>query len=209
MRGRIALEEIRTEEIDFSGTIHIDGYYIKCGWRKYFEEQLGRELNRREWRHIRNKVIWVVATEDKVILDFEITEREPSYVQLIPLLSRIKNRLGEENIKKVVSDEDFAIIDSVKAVFPRAVHSFCVFHQLEKLSRIYLDEFRTMDGVPEPDRRFYELCKELILAKDAINSSVIYKELKDMLSSKKPYIPCLKEGNGLCERDLQEEQKAP
>jgi hypothetical protein len=183
--GRIALEKLQTEEIEFDGTIHIDGYYVKCGWRKYLEDKIGRELTRREWRHMRNKVIWVVATEDKIVLDFEITGREPNYIQLIPLLSRIKNRLGEENIKKVVSDEDFVIIDSVKAVLPKAVHSFCVFHQLEKLSRIYLDEFRTMERVPEPDTRFYELCKELILAKDAINSSVIYKELKDMLSSNK------------------------
>ena len=45
---------------------------------------------------LRNKVIWVVATEDKVVVDFEITDREPSYVQLIPLLSRIKERLREE-----------------------------------------------------------------------------------------------------------------
>lgn len=184
-RGEAALEELQTEEVDFRGTIHIDGYYIKCGWRRYFEEQLGRELNRREWRHMRNKVIWVIATEDKVILDFEITEREPNYIQLIPLLSRIKNRLGEEKIEKVVSDEDFAIIDSVRAVLPRAVHSFCVFHQLEKLSRIYLDEFRTMERVPEPDVGFYELCKKLILAKDAINSSAIYRNIRDIMNSKK------------------------
>jgi hypothetical protein len=32
---------------------------------------------------------------------------------------------------------------------------------------------------------FYELCKKLILAEDAVNSSVIFKELQDMLDSKK------------------------
>jgi len=151
VRGRIALERLQSEEVKFNGTLHIDGYYIKCGWRKYLEDRIGRDLTRREWRHMRNKVIWVVATEDKIVLDFEITCREPNYIQLIPLLSRVKDRLGEEKIEKVVSDEDFAIIDSVKAVLPRAVHSFCVFHQLEKMSRMYLDEFRTMDGVPEGD----------------------------------------------------------
>ena len=46
---------------------------------------------------LRNK--GVVATEDKVVVDFEITDREPSYVQLIPLLSRIKKRLREDEIK--------------------------------------------------------------------------------------------------------------
>jgi hypothetical protein len=37
-----------------------------------------------------------------------------------------------------------------------------------------------MDKIPEQDREFYELCTELILAKDAI--SVIFKELRDMAS---------------------------
>jgi hypothetical protein len=185
LKGRVALEELRNEEVNFNGTLHLDGYYIKCGWRKYLEKQLGRGLNRREWRHLRNKVIWVCSTEEKVILDFELTDLEPSFFQLIPLLSRIKERLGEGEIKKVVSDEDWAIIGSVEAVLPNAVHSFCVFHQLEKLTRIYLDKFRTLDKVPDPDREFYGLCKELILAEDAVNSSVIFKELQDMPSSRK------------------------
>ena len=92
--------------------------YIRFGWRTYLEAKLGRNLSRREWRHLRNK--GVVATEDKVVVDVEITDREPSYVQLIPLLSRIKKRLGEDEIKKVVSDEDWAIINSVKVVLPNA-----------------------------------------------------------------------------------------
>jgi len=95
--------------------------------------------------------------------------------------------LREEEIKKVVSDEDWAIINSVKAVLPNAVHSFCVFHQLEKLTRIYLDKFKSIDNIPVLDKEFYELCTELILAKDAINSSVIFKELQDMASSKMSY----------------------
>jgi MULE transposase domain. len=84
-----------------------------------------------------------------------------------------------------VSDEDFAIIDSVKAVLPNAVHSFCVFHQLEKLTGIYLDKFKSKNNIPEQDKEFYELCKELILAKDAINSSVIFKQLQDISSSRR------------------------
>jgi hypothetical protein len=46
--------------------------------------------------------------------------------------------------------------------------SFCVFHQLEKLTRIYLDKFESMDKIPEQDKEFYELCTELILAKGAM-----------------------------------------
>jgi hypothetical protein len=185
LKGKVALEKLRTEEVNFNGTLHLDGYYIKCGWRKYLEEKLGRELRRREWRRLRNKVIWVCSTEEKVILDFELTGLEPSFFQLIPLLSRIKERLGEGEIKKVVSDEDWAILGSVKAVLPWAVHSFWGFHRLEKLTRIYLDKFKAMDKIPAEDLGFYELCKELVLAEDAVNSSIIFKELQDMLSSRK------------------------
>jgi hypothetical protein len=84
---------------------------------------MGKELDKREWKRIRNKVIWVVSTEDKVIwvvstedkviwvvstedkviLDFSITDRDPDHLQLIPLLDRIKDRLEEERIKS--SDE--------------------------------------------------------------------------------------------------------
>jgi hypothetical protein len=98
---------LRAEEIKFDGTLHIDGYYIKTGWKKFLEKQLGKELDRKKWRYLRNKVIWTVSTEEKVILDFEITDREPSYFQLIPLLTRVKDRLGEANIKRVASDGTF------------------------------------------------------------------------------------------------------
>jgi len=33
-----------------------------AGWRKYLEGKLGSKLNRREWRHLRNGVIWVYST---------------------------------------------------------------------------------------------------------------------------------------------------
>jgi hypothetical protein len=39
-------------------------------------------------------------------LDFELIDLEPSFFQLIPLLSRIKERLGEGEIKKVISNEN-------------------------------------------------------------------------------------------------------
>ena len=183
LKGEIALEELRDEKIEFNGTLHIDGYYIKVGWKKFLEEQMGRELNKREWKRIRNKVIWVVSTEDKVILDFDITDRHPDHLQLIPLLARIKDRLGEERIKRVISDEEGAIIDAVKVVLPKASHGFCVFHQLKKLTEIYLDKYGCIDKIPEQDREFYELCRELILAEDAINSSIAFKELRDWFKS--------------------------
>ena len=65
--------------------------------------------------------------------------------------------------------------------------SFCVFHQLKKLTKIYLDKFKSIDDIPALDKKFYEICTVLILAKDAINSSVIFKELQDMASSKMSY----------------------
>jgi len=43
-------------------------------------------------------------------LDFEITNINPSYLELIPLLDRIKSRIPEGEILKIVSDEEKAII---------------------------------------------------------------------------------------------------
>ena len=57
---------------------------VKSGWKNYIESQLGRELTKKEWKRLRNKVIYVVATEDKVVLDFQITNHAPSYIELVP-----------------------------------------------------------------------------------------------------------------------------
>jgi len=75
VKGRLRSRDYKPRREEFDGTIHIDGYYVKCGWRKYLEDRIGRELTRREWKRVRNRVIWAVATEDKTVLDFEITER--------------------------------------------------------------------------------------------------------------------------------------
>lgn len=181
VKGTFSIEELRNTDIDFDGTIHCDGYWIKEGWRKFIEMQLGRELTNKEWKKLRYKIIYVIATNDKVILDFEITDIQPSYISLIPLFSRVKIRLGEENIKKVVSDEDSAIIGAVNSVLPNAVHSFCVFHQLKHLTKLYLDDFKSLDKVPYWDKEFYEIAQKLILASDTILSTIKLQELRNML----------------------------
>ncbi|MFO8108901.1 MAG: transposase, partial [Thermoplasmata archaeon] len=145
------------------------------------EKSRGREFDESEWKRIRYKVIYVIATADKVILDFKITDIRPPYFALIPLFSRVKKRLGVDNIKKIVSDEDSAIINAVSNVLPDIQHSFCVFHQLKNLSRIYLDDFRYMDKVPEKDRTFYEIGKKLIMSESVVESTAILKKLEKML----------------------------
>jgi hypothetical protein len=181
VKGTLSIEELRSTDIDFGGTIHCDGYWVKEGWRKFIEMQLGRKLTNKEWKKLRNKIIYVIATNDKVILDFEITDIQPSYISLIPLFSRVKTRLGEKNIKKVVSDEDSAIIGAVNSVLPDATHSFCVFHQLKNLTKLYLDDFKTLDKLPYWDKKFYEMAQELILADNTILSTIKLQELRSML----------------------------
>jgi hypothetical protein len=178
--GTVSIEELRKTDVDFDGTIHCDGYWIKEGWRKFIEMQLGRELSNKEWKKLRYKVIYVIATNDKVILDFEITDIQPSYISIIPLFSRVKIRLGEDNIKKVVSDEDSAIIGAVNSVLPDAIHSFCVFHQLKNLTKLYLDDFKTLDKLPYWDKMFYKIAQELILADNTILSTIKLQELRSM-----------------------------
>jgi hypothetical protein len=124
----------------------------------------------------------VVATEDYVVLDFQITNNMPSYLELVPLLKRIKNRIPEEEILKFVSDEDKAIIGSVKSVFPHVSHSFCVFHQLKNITKKYLDEFGKIENIPYYDRQIYELATDLILSESVIHLSVHYRNIIEMFS---------------------------
>jgi len=180
-RGKVSLKKLRNTEVQFDGTLYCDGDWVKNGWRKYLEKRRGKEFTESEWKKHRYKVIYVIATSDKVILDFQITNIKPSYIELIPLFSRIKKRFGKEKIKKIVSDEDSAIINAVNSVLSDIDHSFCVFHQLKKLSRIYLDEFGTFDKVPKQDKDFYETGKKLIMSENAVQSTSLLKKLEKML----------------------------
>jgi hypothetical protein len=182
-QGKISAQELLNQEINFNGTLHIDGYYVKSGWRKYIEAQLGKEFTNKKWKKIRNKVIYVIATEDKVVLDFQITNYSPIYLELIPLLKRVKNRIPEEDLLKIVSDEEYAISMAVKSVFPNVAHSFCVFHQLKNLTEKYLDVFGSIEKIPPLELELYELAKKLIFAETSIESSVYYQEILKLASS--------------------------
>jgi hypothetical protein len=183
--GKISAQQLLDQHIDFNGTLYIDGYWVKAGWRKFLEAQLGRKLNNREWKKLRYQVIYVVATEEKVVLDFEITNIMPSYLELVPLMNRIKNRILEEQLMKIVSDEDNAIIDAVKRIFPNVVHSFCVFHQLKNVALKYLDEFGSIEKIPANEVKLYEATTDLILAQTAIESTVYYQKILKMASGMK------------------------
>jgi len=182
-KGKISAQELLDQEINFNGTLHIDGYWVKSGWRKYIEGQLGRTLTNREWKKLRYKSIYVVATEDKVVLDFIITNTMPSYLELIPLLDRIKDRIPEKEILKIVSDEETVIINAVSTVFPDAIHSFCVLHQLKNLTKKYLDEFGSIENIPSNDLELYKLAQKLILAETSIHSSISYQGIVKLASS--------------------------
>ncbi|MCD4845060.1 MAG: transposase [Methanosarcinales archaeon] len=128
-------------------------------------------------------MIYVVSTEDKVILDFQITNRMPSFIELVPLMNRIQNRLPEGDILKIVSDEDDAIIGSVERIFPNVAHSFCVFHQLQNVTTKYLDEFKDINEIPSGELELYGLAKNLILAGTVIESAICYQNILEIASS--------------------------
>lgn len=179
--GNIALEKVRSTDVPFTGTVHCDGYWIKTGWRKFIEMKLGRELTNKEWSKLRYKIIYVIATEEKVILDFVITDIQPSYLSLIPLFKNVKDRLGEENITRVVSDEDSAIIDAVSLVLPNATHAFCVFHQLKNLTEMYTKLFKDLKKMPYWDKELYEVGKKLIMAKNCIEASALLNKSNEII----------------------------
>lgn len=176
-QGKISGHELINQDIDFNGVLHIDGYWVKTGWRKYIEAQLGKKLTNREWKMLRYKVIYVVATEDKVVLDFQITNIQPSYLELVPLLNRIKLRIPEGEFLKIVSDEDRAIIGAVTHVLPNVLHSFCVFHQLNNVAKKYLDEFGSIENIPLHEVELYDLTNNLIVAETVIESTLCYRNI--------------------------------
>ena len=161
--GKIAAQELATQEIDFDGTLYIDGHFVKVGWRKFIEAQIGREFTEFEWKKMRYKIIYVIATKDKVVLDFEIVDNMPGHIKLIPLLKRIKDRIPEAQFEKIVSDDDDAIIGAVKVVFPKVSHAFCVFHQMKNIVKKYLDDFKNKEDIPVADFEIYETANELII----------------------------------------------
>jgi len=83
-QGKISSEELSNQRINFNGKLQIDGYWIKTGWKTYIEAQMGKQFTTKQWKKIRNKIIYVVATEDYVVLDFQITNNNPSYIELLP-----------------------------------------------------------------------------------------------------------------------------
>lgn len=177
--GKISYEKLTTQDFKFDGELYIDGYWVKTGWKKFIESQVGKELSKKEWKKYRYKVIYVVATKDKVIIDFQITNRRPSYLELIPLINRIKDRFSEKKIKKVVSDEDSTIIDSIKLVLPKAKHSFCVFHKMKNVTQKYIDEFKELENIPAVDKEIYLLTCELIRANDVILLTILFQTILD------------------------------
>src|SRR5674476_1411635 len=132
-QATISKQELLDQNTDFDGTLYVDGDWIKKGWKKKFETLIGREITVKEWKKMRYKSVYVIATKEKVILDFEVTDRLPPIEALIPLFMRIKNRFPEGKIQKIVSDEDKAIIGAVKSVFPEVAHSFLCFQNILKL----------------------------------------------------------------------------
>jgi hypothetical protein len=98
----------------------------------------------------------------------------PSYLELVPLLNRIKSRIPNGDISKIVSDEDSAIIGAVAHVLPNVSHSFCVFHQLQNVTQKYLDEFGSIENIPLHEIELYDLVNDLILAESVIESTLCY-----------------------------------
>lgn len=68
-KGDIAENELRGLEINFDGTVYMDGYFIKTEHKKLIEEIKGRKLTLHEWKVLRNKEVLVAATSDKVVID--------------------------------------------------------------------------------------------------------------------------------------------
>jgi hypothetical protein len=182
-QAAVSKQELLDQSPDFDGTLYIDGDWVKKGWKKKFETLIGREITLKEWKKMRYQSVYVIATKEKVILDFEVTDRLPTIEALIPLLVRIKNRFPEDKIQKIVSDEDKAIIGAVKSVFPEVIHSFCVFHQLKNVRKRYSDEFESVKNIPDNDKLVYNEICQLIKSDTVIYSVVCFQNILELESN--------------------------
>ena len=176
-QAELSKQELLDQKFDFDGTLYVDGDWTKVGWKKRLEDLIGKKLTKKEWKKLRYKSVCVVATKEKVILDFEITDSLPDARALIPLMGRIKNRFPEGKIKRIVSDEDNAIIEAVKTVFPEVSHSFCVYHQLKKVSKKYSEEFKPGDEIPIEDEIVYNEICQLITSDTVVEAVVRYQNM--------------------------------
>jgi len=181
--GKISLERIQKTDVNLTGTIYIDGIWIKTGYKKTLEKLLGRDLTRTQWKKLRYKVVYVIATEDKVVLDLEITNRCPSYLELLPLFLRIKRRFDEGKIKRIVSDEEDAIILAGKTVFPKANQSFCIFHQLQNYLGIFLDAYKSIDNIPRPDKIFFDLFEKVLRSTNVIEATCYLRNAEEFMKN--------------------------
>ena len=179
-QGELSLNKLRETDVELGEKIYVDGIFIKTGWKKNLETMLNRKISQKEWRKLRYKVVYVVATEEKVILDFQIANRLPSFFELIPLFSRLKVRFGED-VRTIVSDEERAIINAAKHVFPDANFKFCVFHQLQKIDEKFFGVYQDKAHIPDIDLKFYELFKKLILSESVIESSAYTRMINELM----------------------------
>jgi transposase-like protein len=176
-QAKLSKEDLLNQKVPSEGTLYVDGDWTKEGWKKRLEESIGKKLTQKQWKKLRYKSVCVVATKEKVILDFEITDSLPDSKALIPLMERIKNRFPKGKIKRIVSDEDNAIIEAVKTVFPEVSHSFCVFHQLKNVSKKYSKEFKTGDEMPIEDEIVYNGIIQLIKSNTVDEVDACYQNM--------------------------------
>lgn len=184
-QAELSKQELLSQNIGFDGTLYIDGKWIKRCGKKKLEDLLGKELSKKEWNKIRYKSVYVVATKEKVILDFEITKNLPKSEDLLPLLIRIRNRFPESTIQKIVSDEDKAITKAIKAVFPEVVHGFCIFHQLKNVIKRYSDEFKRIENIPDDEKVVYDEICQLIRSDTVIDAVIHYRNIVNSQSNLK------------------------
>lgn len=179
--GEVALEILRRRMVPYNGTLYIDGYWVKKGGRKALEDFLGLKLSKSSWKRVRYVALYVVSTEEKVIVDFEITPSRPKADDLKPLLKRLKKRFKTNPITRMVSDEERAIIDAIQNVFPGVEHSYCTFHQLKTIQKLFHDEYPPLEKLSKVDQEVYGLAHQLILARNAIASTIYLRKIEEKI----------------------------
>ncbi|KKH45845.1 hypothetical protein [Methanosarcina sp. 1.H.A.2.2] len=48
--AELSKQELLDQKVAFRETLYVDGDWIKKGWKKKFENLLGREISKKEWK---------------------------------------------------------------------------------------------------------------------------------------------------------------
>jgi hypothetical protein len=162
-QGKISAQELSNQEINFSGTLYIDGYWVKSGWQTYIESQLRKKFTLfHQLKNLTEKYLDVFGNLEKIpLLERELyelaeklifaetlIESSAYYHEVVERASRIKPSRASKKIIKHVKNIYFKNMGLLKAGFTPETNN--TMEQLFSLVNSFIEQtrsFKTKSGL--------------------------------------------------------------